>query len=147
MNVRINADEFARGMDAAAAEIVARLHQAVELSCIEIENEAKARAPKADEHIGNDAPLRLSIAHKTAIDGARSFGVVGTDNTYAAFVHEGTGIYSRTGMGRRDVPWAYKDALGHWHQTSGNKAVPFLEDAVDVKRPRVLQIFQSILGG
>ena len=124
-----------------------RVRQAVELSCVEVENEAKARAPKANQHIGSDVALRLSIAHKTLAQGKRAVGIVGTDNSYAIYVHEGTGIYSRTGLGRRDVPWAYKDELGHWHQTSGHEAVPFLEDAANAKRERVLQIFKAMLGG
>ena len=147
MNVKINADEFARGMDAAAAEIAERLYQATEQGCVVIENEAKARAPKSLKHIGDDPALRLSIGHKTLVQGKRAVGIVGTDNLYAIFVHEGTGIFSRTGTGRKDVPWAYKDERGNWHQTSGHEAVPFLEDAADEKRQDVLRIFQSILGG
>lgn len=148
MKIQLNAEEFLRGVEATQQEIAQRMAQAMELACIEIENAAKAKVPKGNPHIGDDVPLRQSIAHRVQSgEDARCIGEVGSDLLYAPFVHEGTGIYSRTGMGRKQVPWSYRDARGDWHTTSGMQSNPFLEKAADEKRERIAKIFAEELKG
>lgn len=69
--------------------------------------------------------LRNSISHK--VDSRESAVYIGTNSEYGAYVELGTGEYY---PGGRQTPWVYKDAHGRWHQTSGQKAQPFLKPAV-----------------
>ena len=73
--------------------------------------------------------------------------MVGSPLEYAVYVHEGTGLYSRTGMGRKDVPWTYRSSAGDFYSTKGNPPNPFLEEAADEMRERVRAIFSAIIGG
>ena len=142
MKVKFDADGFRRQMEAYAERKIEQIHRATELACIEIESAAKEKCPK-----GTDA-LRQSIMSKVEDSGAKSVGTVGSELEYAPYVHEGTGIYSRTGMGRKDVPWPYIDEkTGEEIWTKGNKPNPFLEDAVNENRDRVTQIYINELKG
>lgn len=69
--------------------------------------------------------LRNSITH--VVDEQEPAAIIGTDNSYAAYVCLGTGKYADGG---RPTPWVYKDAKGQFHWTAGNKAQPFLKPAV-----------------
>ena len=69
--------------------------------------------------------LRNSITHE--VDDGEPAAIIGTDNSYAAYVCLGTGKYADGG---RPTPWVYKDAKGQFHWTAGNKAQPFLKPAV-----------------
>lgn len=145
MKIQVNTEAFVQGMQAAQAEIADRIRQAMQISCITIEDAAKERCPKG----GENAQLRQSISHKIVVmtDSGRALGMVGSPLEYAVYVHEGTGLYSRTGMGRKDVPWTYRNSAGDFYSTKGKKPNPFLEEAADEKRERVKQIFSAILGG
>ena len=85
---------------------------------------------------GDRVEGQVGVGGATGIDGeaGENFGI---------YVHEGTGIYSRTGMGRKDVPWFYEDAEGNGHITSGMKANPFLENAYNSMSGRVAQIIAN----
>ena len=148
MKIQVNTEAFVQGMQAAQAEIADRIRQAIQISCIEIEGAAKEKCPKGSGMGGETVPLRQSISHKVvASEGGRALGMVGSPLEYAVYVHEGTGLYSRTGMGRKDVPWTYRSSAGDFYSTKGNRPQPFLEEAADEKRERVRQIFSAILGG
>lgn len=148
MKISINAEEFLRGVEATKEEIDERLARAMALACTEVEAAAKSKIPKGSPHVGNDVPLIQSMAYSVKREAeGRCIGEVGSPLLYAPFVHEGTGIYSRTGMGRKDVPWSYQDARGGWHTTSGMQPNPFLEKAADEKRSRIPEIFVEKLKG
>lgn len=70
--------------------------------------------------------LRNSITH--VVDEQEPAAIIGSNNSYAAYVELGTGIYAEGGGGR-PTPWVYQDAKGNWHYTRGNKAKPFLKPA------------------
>lgn len=145
MKISINAEEFLRGVEATKEEIDERVYQAMAGACIEIEAAAKMKIPK-----GERDGLQASIAYRVIPIGfseACYVGEVGSPLFYAPFVHEGTGIYSRTGMGRKDVPWSYQDEDDEWHTTSGMQPNPFLEKAADEKRSRIPEIFVEKLKG
>lgn len=65
-------------------------------------------------------------------------GLVG----YVIYVHEGTGIYARSGNGRR-TPWSYRGSDGRWHRTRGNKPNPFMERAARRSEPAVKRFFEQ----
>lgn len=76
--------------------------------------------------------LRRSIATQIEEMDNGFTGSVGSNVEYAPYVHEGTGIYSRTGLGRKEVPWRFYDAAkGEFVSTSGIKPTPFLSDALE----------------
>ncbi len=152
MKITIHADEFARGMDKACEEYERRIQIAVQRSLRALADDAKQRVVKRGTHISAEGvddggPLRDSIDIQMNQGNAngKAGGVVFSSATYAAYYHEGTGIYSRTGMGRTNVPWSYKDGLGTWHTTSGMQAHPFLEEAADASREEIARIFYAYL--
>ena len=141
MKIRIDTAGFQRDMEAFAATLEENTVAAVTDACEIIEADAKARCPR---DTGN---LRASITGDVQTDGDLTRGTVGTNVDYAPYVHEGTGLFSRTGLGRKDVPWRWQDDRGEWHTTSGQKPQPFLEEAADANRERIVAIFAEHLRG
>lgn len=113
------------------------LEKSMNKACVCIQNEAKRRCPK------DTGDLKNSIQYDTEKKLTLVTGKVGTNKKHAPYVHEGTGIHSRQGNGRQDVPWAYKDAKGEWHKTSGMKPTPFLEEAMKSKADEVAKCFEK----
>ena len=101
-----------------------------------VENKAKANC-----NVDKGA-LRSSITHEAPEEEV----VIGTNNEYAVYVHEGTGKYAREGNGRQE-PWAYKDSEGNWHTTEGMKPNPFLEDALYDSVAEIQNEFEGLLEG
>lgn len=148
MRITVNTAEFAQSIETLQAQLADRIRQAVQKSCAEIEGAAKERCPKGNGESGETAPLRQSIAYRVdATEEGTAMGIVGSPLEYAVFVHEGTGLYSRIGLGRKDVPWTYRNSKGDFYSTKGIEPHPFLEEAADEKRERVAQIFRTIVGG
>ena len=98
-----------------------------------VEDEAKLRCPH------DNGELRRRITHQVQ----DTVGVVGTNVSYAPYVHEGTGIYAADGQGRKEVPWRYQDEEGQWHSTSGQKPQPFLRDAMDSLQGELLTLLKE----
>lgn len=111
---------------------------ALEESCQMIENTAKRNCPV------DDGILQASITHQ--IDKEKQEGVIGTEEEYGVYVHEGTGMYAKDGKGRKEVPWRYRTPDGKWHTTKGQKPQPFLQNAVDSNRQRILETFRTHCG-
>lgn len=141
MKIRIDTAGFQRDMEGFAEAMRAAVEGAVRDSCDVIEADAKARCPR------DTGFLRSSITSDVQPWFGAVFGRVGTNVDYAPYVHEGTGLFSRTGQGRKDVPWRYQDDRGAWHTTSGQKPQPFLEEAADANRERIVAIFAERLKG
>lgn len=110
-----------------------QLKDGLKLATQMIENEAKRKCPV------DDGILRASITHGYDPEGLQS--VVGTNVEYAPYVHEGTGIHAKAGRGRRSVPWRYKTPDGKWHTTKGQKPQPFLQEAVNETKEKLLSFF------
>lgn len=107
-------------------------------ACMAVETEAKRECPY------DDGTLRQSITTSVEKEDGKLVGYVGTNISYAPYVHEGTGIYSP--LGRKQVPWKYKDLeTGEWRTTKGQKPNPFLQKAVDSKRQEILSYFKGVL--
>lgn len=86
--------------------------------------------------------LRNSITH--TVDEGEPAAIIGTNNSYAAYVELGTGIYAEGGGGR-PTPWVYQDEKGNWHYTRGNKAHPFLKPALADHTQTYKNIFEDEL--
>ena len=141
MGVVIHSDEFVQALNQFSNELVQKLSQAMQLACIEVENKAKEKCP------ANTGHLRQSLTNNVQVKQNSVQGAVGSTEEYAIYVHEGTGLYSRTGVGRQ-TPWVYRTDDGKFYTTSGQEARPFLEEAANESYDRIGQIFQStILGG
>lgn len=138
--IKIHSDEFVEALDGFTDHLKGSLETAMELACIEIENRAKETCPK------DTGRLRQSLTHNVEAKKDSVHGEVGSTEEYGVYVHEGTGIFSRTGLGRQ-TPWVYRTDDGHFYTTSGQKPNPFLESAADEKRERIGQIFQSTIAG
>ena len=155
MNIRIDADSFKRDMLAFAERKVEAIRNAMELSCLDVENAAREKCPK-----DTDA-LRTSINTRIVETGAKFVGEVGSHLDYGVYVHEGTGIHSP--LGRQDVPWyvpeweiepgaskptyqgtvqiAYGKHGLKYYMTDGIEPTPFLRDAYEEKKDRVMRLF------
>ena len=141
MKIRFDTDGFNRDMEAYADRKLRQIEQGLTKGAQEVERSARQKCPK-----DTDA-LRQSITHKLSVSGAKTVAIVGSELEYAPYVHEGTGIHSRTGMGRKDVPWSYQDEEGNWHSTDGLEPRPFLEEARNECADRVFQILLDALRG
>lgn len=86
--------------------------------------------------------LRNSITH--VVDEQEPAAIIGSDNSYAAYVELGTGIYAEGGGGR-PTPWVYQDAEGNWHYTHGQKPHPFLKPAVAEHADKYREIIKNAL--
>lgn len=141
MKIEFDADTFMRAIENYAEKKKKQIEAGLTKCCIKVQKSAFEKCPK-----DSDA-LRQSISYKVTKYSAKSEGIVGSELEYAPYVHEGTGIYSRTGRGRKDVPWSYKDEDGKWHSTEGIKPRPFLEEARNECKDEILQIMFNTLKG
>ena len=118
------------GIDRLAKKLKpADLKEALNESCLLVENTAKENCPVAS------GQLRNSIASNVSGE----TGEVGTNVEYAPYVEYGTGVYNPG----RLTPWSYQDASGEWHTTTGQKPQPFLVPALDSNRDKILNIFKE----
>lgn len=127
-------DELLKKLDNLQSNQVVK--EALTKSCLIVEAEAKERCPY------DDGQLKQSITSVVN----KNIGAVGTNVEYAPYVHQGTGIYAVNGDGRKDR-WSYKDAEGNWHSTIGQHPNPFLETALESKKPKILEIFKGEIRG
>ena len=101
-------DALQKALKRLAEQCPQRTEEALTQACADIEAEAKERCPV------DTGELRRSITSDVIKeDEGHYVGRVGTNLYYSIFLHEGTGLYSRTNKGRKDVPWHYKDEQGN----------------------------------
>ena len=146
MKIKVNVADLMAGMDAAKEQIQAGIEKGVRNAALQVERAAKANL-KGDPR---GKHLMSSIHTEVQADGDAATAVIGVGGAtgidgdagemFGIYVHEGTGIYSRTGAGRKDVPWLYLDDQGQGHQTSGMASNPFLENAYNEIGPKVPEI-------
>jgi hypothetical protein len=115
--------------------IMAALNDACQL----IENDAVDNCPV------DDGVLRASITHNVKKENTSFVGAIGSNEEYAPFAHEGTGIYAKGGNGRSNVPWVYRDVEGNFHSTKGQQPNPFLQNAIDQNMSNILRKFEGCL--
>ncbi len=132
--------ELLANIDNLPEVLVNALSGAMELGLEIIEADGVDRCPK------ETTELSTSIQHEVVASDTAIRGFVGSMSPHAPFVHDGTGLYAKDGNGRKDVPWVYCDDFGNFHSTSGQKPNPFLQDAIDANKDKVLQCFKGVLG-
>ena len=142
MDIKVsdNIDELLRNIDKLPKALADALAHSMEVATELVEADAVERCP-----VGSTA-LRTSIQHEVETTEQAVRGYVGSMVPYAIYVHEGTGLYAADGNGRKDVPWVYCDEQGNFHSTSGQEPNPFLQDAVDANKDKILQCFKGVLG-
>lgn len=114
--------------------------EGMEKVCLFIEGEAKDRCPTGT------GTLRASITYSVEKKDDKIVGYVGSNLDYAPYVHQGTGIYALDGNGRKQVPWTYKDErTGEFVSTYGIEPTPFIQDAIDANRDKIMDYFQGVL--
>lgn len=115
------------------AEMLSSAKSGLEAACLVVEDTAKEDCPH------DDGLLRQSITSSVEEENGEFVGYVGTNLEYAPYVHQGTGIYAVEGNGRKEVPWHYKDKKGQWHTTKGIKPTPFIYNAMEKNRSKIVE--------
>lgn len=129
-------DEFIRSMENATLKMVMDMSQKMDKACLVVESQAKQNCP-VDIGI-----LRASITSETEVTASEIVGRIGSNEEYAPYVHNGTGIYAKDGNGRK-TPWGYTVRAGKhkgFHWTQGQRPQPFLENAKLEKKSAVERI-------
>lgn len=132
-------EKFSKSVKDATDQILNNLAKSMARACIFIEGEAK-------KNIHTDMGiLAASMGHVVKVSNGKIIGRVYNTAEYAAYVHQGTGIYAKDGNGRK-TPWCYVVKSGKYkggHYTRGQKPNPFLDDA----KTRNIKKINNILGG
>ena len=129
-------DEFIRSMENATLKMVMDMSRKMDKACLVVESQAKQNCP-VDIGI-----LRASIVSETEVTASEIVGRIGSNEEYAPYVHNGTGIYAKDGNGRK-TPWGYTVRAGKhkgFHWTQGQRPQPFLENAKLEKKSAVERI-------
>lgn len=132
-------EEFIRSMENATLKMVMDMSQKMDKACLVVESQAKQNCP-VDIGI-----LRASIASETEVTASEIVGRIGSNEEYAPYVHNGTGIYAKDGNGRK-TPWGYTVRAGKhkgFHWTQGQRPQPFLENAKLEKKSAVERILSD----
>ncbi|WP_297637946.1 HK97 gp10 family phage protein [uncultured Clostridium sp.] len=138
-DVTIDTSDFDRDLEDYINSLLPQgLERGVKKACLVVEGSAKGKAGI------NFGQLRAGIKSETEINGSEIDGYVSANTEYALFHHEGTGIYAKGGNGRK-TDWFYKNEKGEWIKTAGQKANPFLEDAVKENKDKISSVIEQSL--
>ena len=107
--------------------------------CFIVERDAKKNCPV------QTGELRASITSRIVEEGTEIQGEVGTPLMYGNYVEYGTGLFSSNGMGRKEVPWFYKNEKDEWVSTSGQPPQPFLIPALNNNRQEIIEQLKGVL--
>lgn len=165
MNIKVDLSAFAEAQEAMTERLLDGMEKGITQGALQVERAAKENLK------GDPRGKHLMSSIHTEVEGkAMGFIVArigcgaatdieGDDagDNFGIYVHEGTGIYGRTGAGRGQshgiAPWFYMAPdpqtgveTGHW--TSGMQANPFLENAYNSEGQKVAQLIAAaIMGG
>lgn len=135
----IDNSDFIKSLENATTYMIKDMEKKVGKASLLVENQAKMDCP-VDEGI-----LRASITSEVEVTEMEIVGRIGSNEEYAPYVHNGTGIYAKDGNGRK-TPWTYQIKSGRrrgYYHTVGQRAQPFLLYAQLFNRDRI----ERILGG
>lgn len=128
--------EFIKSIENATIQMIMQESKKMEKASLLVETQAKQ-----DCHVDMGI-LRASITSEVEFTGDEIIGRIGSNEEYAPYVHNGTGIYAVNGDGRK-TPWTYVVKAGKYkggHYTLGQKPNPFLEYAKLFNMDRILRI-------
>lgn len=132
-------NEFIASVNNATVKITDNLNANMRKACLIVEGEAKRKCPV------DTGVLKASMHSEVEQLGNVITGKVSNNCKYAAYVHNGTGIYAKNGGGR-STPWTYVVDRGKYkggHTTQGQKPQPFLENARNAKLNDIIRILNS----
>ncbi|XVG95815.1 HK97 gp10 family phage protein [Eubacteriales bacterium KG125] len=136
VTIKIHTSEFKRGFDRAESDLKQLMYQRMITTTEFLKSKAIEEAP-ADT--GN---LRARMVKRTFNERGQVRGLVGNTAEYAAFVHQGTGIHSEGGAGRKTswkVVTVYKgNKVGFI--TRGQRANPFLTRAKEKNMDKIKRL-------
>ena len=131
-----NADEIARKIREFQEQVIKQaMLQGMNDVLNFCEDESKKTSPIMDGR------LRASIESEAGISGSHVEGCLYTNVEYAPYKHEGTGIYAKSGG--RQIPWVYPGKDGQFVFTRGQKAKPFMKDAVMKNTSKIKMIMKN----
>lgn len=125
--------------DGIATKLRAAAVKGMTNACFIVERDSKADCPH------DTGLLRESITSSIEEKGNLIEGSIGSNLEYAPYIHQGTGIYAIEGNGRKEVPWHYKDSQGKWHSTKGIKPRPFIFEAMEKDRSRIIDTIEEAM--
>ena len=131
--------EFQRSLEKASYKQVMEVFKNTEKACLFLEGESKKNCPV------DQGPLRAAMFHDVQLNPKEIVGTVANSMSYAACVHQGTGIYAVDGNGRK-TPWVFTVSSGKYkgtHITVGQRPQPFLEYSKIFNKDKI----NNILGG
>lgn len=133
----VNNAEFSRGIDVVQKDFIKLLTQRVSTATEYLKGQAVKNTPS------DTGVLRNSFTSSVKATKDKIVGSVGNTSQYAAYVHQGTGIYV---SGGRKTKWKYFVATGKykgWHITNGQKPNPYLSKTVIIEKENI----RKLLGG
>ena len=131
-------EEFVHSLEQATLQIIEEMREKGGSACLWVEGKARQDCPV------DMGTLRASVTSMVEMTPEAIVGTIGSNEEYAPYVHNGTGIYAIEGG--RKTPWRYKVRTGKykgWHTTVGQRPTPFLSNAVLFNKDKI----EEILGG
>jgi HK97 gp10 family phage protein len=125
-----------------SVQVINAMNDAVNAALEECAGELEAEV-KRNTRV-DTGQTKNSWKHKT--DTGEHKAVVGSDHENAIWEEFGTGEYALKGNGRQGG-WAYQDAHGNWHKTTGKKPNRALHNAFISKKGKVKQRLQNAVKG
>jgi len=131
-----NNNQFIQSMQQATLKMITDMAKKMEKACLQVERTAKQNCSVDQGH------LRAAMQHGVNVSATKIVGTVSNSEEIAPYVHQGTGIYAINRDGRK-TPWKYKAETGKyrgWHTTKGQKPQPFLQNARDSNKDKIVRI-------
>ena len=158
IQVTCDLSDFARAMDQAAEDLFDRMARGVGRGGERIANAAKRNLEGDARDRGGLLSGSINVKMAESIMAMQVKAEVGVGSggdevaNFGIYVHEGTGIHSRTGTGRVNtpktpVPWPYPKKEGGWGQTSGLVPNPYMENAYLSEKDNAMKDVAAAIGG
>lgn len=136
LSINIDTTNLKKGLTNLTEKLVAIELERLKTATSYLESEAIKEAPS------DSGELRASMVSKVEKQPGKLVGIVGNTAEYAAYVHQGTGIYAKDGNGRKK-PWKvvtmYKGKKVVF-VTRGQKPNPFLTRAKEKNMDKIKRI-------
>ena len=108
-------------------------------------NESKRTSPKDTGE--NAQKHRMDVKR----EGTKIIGTVEAYSQHAVYLHEGTGLYAKNGMGRKS-PWGYtvessRSKYKGFHWTRGIKPNPWLDEVMENNLKKIKRLYRNVVKG